>query len=462
MRFSIIFQKDNIAVLKYVLIISLFLASSLSGGFIGFIGLSGFETLIVVITVALTCGIILFKPYMGIVIVIITMPIQLILPEIPIGSSILSLIGFTTLAGFLLNHRHNFASISNIHPQFVVALLFVFWITISNPSAALISSRRGIIFLTYIQLLIFMWLVGKLMTRKHQNILMIFYLIISVLVAFIAIVEGELGPTFGESIRAAVLTGNANGLALHFAVNVVISLYLRQEFSYIKWWRLSFPLIFLFLILGIVATLSRLGLTILVVGIILFLLLNNRIMGEKHREIRNLVLLLILIMLILVPWSYWGIIYDSIISAVSPSNNTLLDVRIGGLWPSAIRVWLDHPITGVGVGQFNFFNPSYIDPLYQRAQGAVVHNLFINALVETGLVGFSLFLLLLYSIARSLVRNIKNEINTKNAELGMIWLIILIQIGVFGLAHNVEYHKLLWLTAGMSIALSQEKSRMVN
>jgi putative inorganic carbon (hco3(-)) transporter len=68
----------------------------------------------------------------------------------------------------------------------------------------------------------------------------------------------------------------------------------------------------------------------------------------------------------------------------------------------ALHVFLDHPLLGVGFGQ----SPKYI-PRYGRMYGymlppknAAAHNMYLQILAETGLVGLTAFLLMLWAVVR--------------------------------------------------------------
>jgi O-antigen ligase len=68
------------------------------------------------------------------------------------------------------------------------------------------------------------------------------------------------------------------------------------------------------------------------------------------------------------------------------------------LWTVATRMWMAHPFTGVGVGNFIANSPAYIQRPGQLTyiefiltHQKVVHNTFLELLAETGLVGALLF-----------------------------------------------------------------------
>jgi O-antigen ligase len=68
------------------------------------------------------------------------------------------------------------------------------------------------------------------------------------------------------------------------------------------------------------------------------------------------------------------------------------------IWTVATRMWMDHPFTGVGVGNFMANSPRYIERPGQLTyiefivtDQKVVHNMFLELLAETGIVGALLY-----------------------------------------------------------------------
>jgi O-antigen ligase len=65
------------------------------------------------------------------------------------------------------------------------------------------------------------------------------------------------------------------------------------------------------------------------------------------------------------------------------------------LWTAAWQMFLDHPVTGVGLLHFNdAYMAHYLSPLAKEPNLPHPHNLFLDFLAETGLVGFSAYMLL--------------------------------------------------------------------
>ena len=98
------------------------------------------------------------------------------------------------------------------------------------------------------------------------------------------------------------------------------------------------------------------------------------------------------------------------------------------LWTAAWQMFIDHPITGVGLLHFNnAYVAHYLSPLAKEPNLPHPHNLFLNFLAETGLVGFSAYMLLILGqvvIAFRFTQNIR--------QLALPDIFILAVVGMFG------------------------------
>ena len=63
------------------------------------------------------------------------------------------------------------------------------------------------------------------------------------------------------------------------------------------------------------------------------------------------------------------------------------------LWQSAFQIWLKHPLLGVGL---NNMRESLEKELQIRVKTGCAHNSYLQFLAETGIIGFSIFVYLLY------------------------------------------------------------------
>lgn len=80
------------------------------------------------------------------------------------------------------------------------------------------------------------------------------------------------------------------------------------------------------------------------------------------------------------------------------------------MWESAVAMWRDYPLVGVGLSNYKTMNEKYISPLHKEKNHPHAHNNFLNVLAETGLLGISGFLILFACILYQSVRKIKNPL----------------------------------------------------
>lgn len=122
---------------------------------------------------------------------------------------------------------------------------------------------------------------------------------------------------------------------------------------------------------------------------------------------------------------------------------------------ASLQMGLDHPILGVGRGNFILNSKPYIDKLYDKRDDYIYsesirslpHNTFAGIFAEMGLIGLtvfgSIFVLLLYKMW-----NNKNKIN-------MIFFFALIGFGVQSLVLSLENFRGLWLLIGILFMLQE-------
>lgn len=104
------------------------------------------------------------------------------------------------------------------------------------------------------------------------------------------------------------------------------------------------------------------------------------------------------------------------------------------LWRTAQTVWEDHPIVGIGSDAFPSVNRS----------GRAVHNTYLVVLVETGIIGLAIYLILLAYVFATAWR-------LPNWE-SVFWLTLLIVWGLTSLVLNLAHDKSIWLFFSLLIA----------
>jgi O-antigen ligase len=117
-------------------------------------------------------------------------------------------------------------------------------------------------------------------------------------------------------------------------------------------------------------------------------------------------------------------------------------------WHEGLAIWREHPLIGVGLGQFGQYH-------YKTA-----HNSYLLALAELGFIGMTLFAVILYMSVKipvsalSHISTHRNEIVQGGVRLVRAWSLALIAafaglaVGIFFLSFT--YHYVLWIYLGLS------------
>lgn len=212
----------------------------------------------------------------------------------------------------------------------------------------------------------------------------------------------------------------------------------------------------LLLLLSVFATVSR-G-AILGIGIgFLFFFLWNLISNEKsvsHRGLKHSVIFAILFSFVCLFIQFFiseellSIVVERLLNLSLESSGGRLDV-----WQANLKIFLDYPIFGVGL------DSTLLYPEYYSAEAPVLmaHNLFLQVLVETGIIGFVVFLWIVWVPCNLIWRARYHYVHCTQRTLiqGLIIanLIILVQVQFL----PILLDPLLWgmwaITAGVAMRL---------
>lgn len=117
-------------------------------------------------------------------------------------------------------------------------------------------------------------------------------------------------------------------------------------------------------------------------------------------------------------------------------------------------MWLDHMVQGVGIGMYPTQLALYGQGLVPYAylfKGLVAHNMYVQILAETGLIGFILFVLLLM-ISLANIWRARNASGVGNTDpLPNVWCIVFLVMLFGGMTKSDHIDKLIWLTMGVGV-----------
>jgi putative inorganic carbon (hco3(-)) transporter len=140
------------------------------------------------------------------------------------------------------------------------------------------------------------------------------------------------------------------------------------------------------------------------------------------------------------------------------------------IWSVALRVFHAHPIQGVGIGNFPVVEGQYaaanlnitrIDLVLDMHK--VAHNTYLNVLADLGLVGFVLFVGLLFLVLRAIAARIRVAMSNGDLELEGLargLLVALIGLLVAYTFISAQYEKQLWLLLGLGLAAADLRNRV--
>jgi len=130
------------------------------------------------------------------------------------------------------------------------------------------------------------------------------------------------------------------------------------------------------------------------------------------------------------------------------------------LWKSAWHMFLDHPLVGIGAGNFSeVYKPYYISPEAKERELGHAHNNFMQMLAETGAIGISTFL---YMFGYILVTMYRRYLLNSQDMWALVAFLVTISLLVQGCT---EYNfgdsaviRMYWFILGLSYAGSRISS----
>lgn len=268
----------------------------------------------------------------------------------------------------------------------------------------------------------------------YSGFLMNFIAIIAILVGFGNIDEGRMGLTFFDS--------NYLGRFEVIILSIILIYLLFSRKSLMK--RLILIInIFLCLLIIILSASRAALLSFVVISTILVFFSNFKAIKYAIISINFLIFSYLIVIIAsrrgaFVTGGDTGILS----SFIDISNTTRLALNY-----SAVQMFLDHPIFGIGYHNFYnvYINHNYIPDFIPVALGiAVIHSWFFANLAELGLFGTIPFCIIIYLLIRKILYNIRNPINENYRFCGLLIFSLIFIFLFFGMFFPVFYPEVLF------------------
>jgi len=254
--------------------------------------------------------------------------------------------------------------------------------------------------ITYIQLLMMVWLMWELASRGREQMRLMQAYVLGTFVSGIDTVYLFLSHQESVYQRYAGARLDANDLGLIMALSIPVSYYLLiQSKGKIAWvYRLQL------LLAGttVLLTASRGAALASVVALAIVPLTHGRLTARQRIAVLLTVSFLVAGALLFVPSTSWERL-STIPEEFSQGTFTGRTV----IWTAAWELFRGHPILGVGANALRLTVSRILTEAIRTDESGIpqvpaAHNTFLSVLVEQGVIGFALFCALLSVLALSL------------------------------------------------------------
>ncbi|MDX6654610.1 MAG: hypothetical protein QOH18_1320 [Solirubrobacterales bacterium] len=322
-------------------------------------------------------GWVVARPDLVLLVVVAALPWQDKLQYPNATLSLVKLLGLALVAAYFLravrqNDTLRLGPILGLALAFGLVIGFAL-IASPEPSAGLQKGFR------YVFFILFLFLMIQLVDNREQAIRLLRVLVGSCAAAAL---YGIFGFVSGTVERASGPIADPNDFAYLMAAVLPFALFLCVED---RRWRLAWVASTLLLIGATFATLSR-GAIVGLAALLLWAILTRRI------GIGGTVAIAVAAVLIVVAaFTFWASTVEERLTEKNKIAAANTESR-AAFWQAAEEMWEDNPVLGIGPGRFPVEAKNYVKNSPIELENPIVHNSYIEILVEAGPIALLLFL----------------------------------------------------------------------
>jgi O-antigen ligase len=372
-----------------------------------------------------------------------------------------SFISFDKIAGGLLalswlaavaSRKDARRAFFSAHPQFsAILLLFLAWVAISMTWSPELGAALQHVARYTLSAFLFLIVFTAVRTRQHVHWLLGAFVLASTLSGAYGLVSP---PPPGEEDRLAGTIGEPNQLAAVLVAGFVIALALAITEKGKPLLRIFYACASVLCLITTFLTLSRAGLIALVLAMVAAVLVGGRWRPQVAIAATLVVLTLV---------GFFAFVASpdqrARVTQVGEGSTT----GRSDIWTVGWRMVQAHPVKGVGVGQFESSSVHYLiaPGTIRRSdlivdQPKVAHNIYLHILAEMGVIGLSLFLLILGFALRCALLAAREFGRRGDAAMDLVSRAVF--VGLIGILSadffaSEQFSKQLWLLLGIGPAL---------
>lgn len=317
------------------------------------------------------------RPDLVLLVVVAALPWQDKLQYPNATLSVVKLLGLALVAAYFLRAvRQN----DVVRLPIILGLALAFGLVIGfaliaspDPSAGLQKAFR------YVFFILFLFLMIQLVDNREQAIRLLRVLVAS---SAAAALYGILGFVSGTVERASGPIADPNDFAYMMAAVIPFAIFLCAED---RRWRLAWVASTLLLLGATFATLSR-GAIVGLAALLLWAIITRRIgLGG------TVAVAIASVLVVAAAFTFWASTVEERLTEKNKIAAANTESR-AAFWQAAEEMWEDHPVFGVGPGRFPVEAKDYVKNSPIELENPIVHNSYIEILVEAGPLALLLFL----------------------------------------------------------------------
>lgn len=406
------------------------------------------------LVILLLCAIVFSLPEVGIVLMILFMPLLSNLSNNGIAPFVPLMLIEISYAHKVKNRKRHFSF--HIADLFIVMLAFAFLFggftsNVSSKVSLVEAIKAFVLALAYLPIRNMMS--DKLWIKKFINALFVSGLFIAI-ACLVQMIVGAISPAVASQLFGVEFSGYANvlfsgntTLGIYVAVTAVISLTSHENNGNQK--SILFFGCIVLMCVSILCTLSIVAITALAIGITFFLTINS------HKTLTALLLSLVPITLAVTLAA--SVIWNNgeAMELMSERSEASLMFRLN-TWNDSLMILKDNWFAGIGMGAFT--------TVFDETSVHLSHNvtntgsLYLDVWVSLGVVGFVLFLAVIFihlQRAFTFLKKSKNSASARKLKGALCMLVMLALLGfVKSFGDSVALEFLLWLALALVNAIS--------